>query len=137
MTPYILCSIVQAFRDSFVVLTRIDFTDMVMSSIEFAGASNYCPVLVGAWAGAIYGIEGIPDWMINHHMVVGGNKVGAALTQDSLIAVGQHQRRASSCRRQALCCCREIGEYLATIRLQCVFMVDFRENYTELGRIFL
>lgn len=82
MTLYILFSIVQACSDPFFVLTSIDFTDMVTSSIEFAGASNYCPVLVGAWAGAIYGIEGIPDWMINHHMVVGGDRVGSVLMQN-------------------------------------------------------
>jgi len=36
-----------------------DFSSILQNSIAFAGSSNYCPVLVGALAGALYGVDQI------------------------------------------------------------------------------
>ena len=38
-----------------------NFTDAVEHSIAFAGPANYCPVLVGAFAGALYGESSITE----------------------------------------------------------------------------
>jgi len=43
-----------------------EFSSTVSDSISFAGSSNYCPVLVGALAGAIYGIKAIKPEDLAH-----------------------------------------------------------------------
>lgn len=43
-----------------------DFESALIESIAFAGADNYCPVLVGAIAGARWGRESIPAHLLAH-----------------------------------------------------------------------
>jgi ADP-ribosyl-[dinitrogen reductase] hydrolase len=48
----------------FFVNNGISFDDTLQKSIEFAGPSNYCPVLVGSLAGARWGASSISDrWL--------------------------------------------------------------------------
>lgn len=42
------------------------FQDAIGNSLGFAGANNYCPVVVGALAGAIYGKNTIPEQHYSH-----------------------------------------------------------------------
>jgi ADP-ribosylglycohydrolase len=42
------------------------FDSALMAAMEFAGPANYCPVLVGAFAGARWGAEAIPEKMLTH-----------------------------------------------------------------------
>jgi len=49
--------------------TETDFTSSIQKSLAFAGSSNYCPVLVGALAGARYGFKAIPPSEISHPQV--------------------------------------------------------------------
>lgn len=42
------------------------FQDAVANSLGFAGANNYCPVVVGALAGGIYGQRGISEKLYSH-----------------------------------------------------------------------
>merc|ERR1712007_297623 len=46
--------------------TTKSFTEALNKSIRFAGPVNYCPVLVGALAGAVYKASAIPDEAIAH-----------------------------------------------------------------------
>lgn len=48
------------------VSTTDSFEDALELSIGFAGPSNYCPVLVGAIAGAMYGASKIPNEAVSH-----------------------------------------------------------------------
>jgi ADP-ribosylglycohydrolase len=41
-------------------------------SLQFAGAANYCPVLVGAMAGILYGVQAIPPEAYQHPMAMEG-----------------------------------------------------------------
>ena len=50
----------------FFVSTYTDFAAALEASIAFAGPSNYCPVLVGAMAGARWGARGIPSGLLSH-----------------------------------------------------------------------
>ena len=43
-----------------------DFESAVSASIQFAGPSNYCPVIVGAFAGALYGESRISRQALEH-----------------------------------------------------------------------
>ena len=43
-----------------------NFTDTLETSLRFAGGANYCPVLVGALAGALYGTDDIPSDHLSH-----------------------------------------------------------------------
>jgi len=42
------------------------FLDALHHSLSFAGSANYCPVLVGALAGARYGASVIPEEELQH-----------------------------------------------------------------------
>jgi ADP-ribosylglycohydrolase len=42
------------------------FTEVLERSLAFAGAANYCPVLVGAIAGARWGASAIPTSLLAH-----------------------------------------------------------------------
>jgi ADP-ribosyl-[dinitrogen reductase] hydrolase len=46
--------------------TSASFTTALDESVGFAGASNYCPVLVGAVAGARWGASAIPPSALTH-----------------------------------------------------------------------
>jgi hypothetical protein len=37
-----------------------------MVTMEFAGPSNYCPVLVGALVGASFGSSAVPERFLSH-----------------------------------------------------------------------
>lgn len=50
----------------FFVATSACFTEALERSLDFAGAANYCPVLVGAIAGARWGISTIPQSSLAH-----------------------------------------------------------------------
>ena len=43
-----------------------DFAAALEASAEFAGLENYCPVLVGAIAGARWGAEAVPSELLEH-----------------------------------------------------------------------
>jgi len=43
-----------------------DFGQTLQDAVDFAGPANYCPVLVGAIAGARWGARGIPDEALQH-----------------------------------------------------------------------
>eukprot|EP01125_Pyxidicula_operculata_P020648 TRINITY_DN7677_c0_g1_i1.p1 TRINITY_DN7677_c0_g1~~TRINITY_DN7677_c0_g1_i1.p1 ORF type:complete len:123 (+),score=25.61 TRINITY_DN7677_c0_g1_i1:667-1035(+) len=45
---------------------RTGFSECLDESIAFAGSSNFCPVLVGALLGAIYGVESIKPIDLEH-----------------------------------------------------------------------
>jgi len=48
-------------------LNRHDsFESALMASMDFAGPSNYCPVLVGALAGARFGASAVPRQLLSH-----------------------------------------------------------------------
>jgi len=42
------------------------FGKALTASLEFAGQANYCPVLVGAIGGALYGVKAVPPVMVAH-----------------------------------------------------------------------
>jgi ADP-ribosylglycohydrolase len=42
--------------------TSDSFAEAIVRSISFAGPSNYCPVLVGAFAGANHGVTDVPSF---------------------------------------------------------------------------
>lgn len=42
-----------------------DFADAIARSIHFAGMSNYCPVLVGAFAALRFGVTPVADYPVN------------------------------------------------------------------------
>jgi ADP-ribosylglycohydrolase len=46
--------------------TSACFTEALERSLSFAGAANYCPVLVGAFAGARWGASAIPPSALAH-----------------------------------------------------------------------
>ncbi len=50
----------------FFVSTHPGFVAALESAIAFAGPANYCPVLVGAIAGARWGAAGIPSGLVTH-----------------------------------------------------------------------
>jgi ADP-ribosylglycohydrolase len=50
----------------FFVSTSACFTEALDRSLAFAGPSNYCPVLVGAVAGARWGASAIPPSALAH-----------------------------------------------------------------------
>ena len=50
----------------FLVGTSACFTEALDRSLAFAGPSNYCPVLVGAVAGACWGAAAIPPSVLTH-----------------------------------------------------------------------
>ena len=50
----------------FFVATSACFTEALDRSLTFAGPSNYCPVLVGAVAGARWGASAIPPSALGH-----------------------------------------------------------------------
>jgi ADP-ribosylglycohydrolase len=50
----------------FFVSTHAGFAAALEAALAFAGPANYCPVLVGAIAGARWGREGIPATMLRH-----------------------------------------------------------------------
>jgi ADP-ribosyl-[dinitrogen reductase] hydrolase len=47
-----------------------NFQTALGNSLGFAGADNYCPVIVGALAGAMYGASSIPAATLNHCDIV-------------------------------------------------------------------
>eukprot|EP01119_Soliformovum_irregulare_P004473 TRINITY_DN1548_c0_g1_i2.p1 TRINITY_DN1548_c0_g1~~TRINITY_DN1548_c0_g1_i2.p1 ORF type:complete len:619 (-),score=107.50 TRINITY_DN1548_c0_g1_i2:889-2745(-) len=47
------------------------FKDALYKSLQFAGEDNYCPVLVGALAGGLYGAEEIPEVDLQHEVIEG------------------------------------------------------------------
>ncbi|KAL6040080.1 ADP-ribosylglycohydrolase, variant 2 [Balamuthia mandrillaris] len=46
-----------------------DFASALSKSLQYAGSANFCPVLVGALAGARYGASNIPPNLINDAIV--------------------------------------------------------------------
>lgn len=48
------------------LLTNDTFESALSASIAFAGAANFCPVIVGAIAGVQYGYDAIPDHFMKH-----------------------------------------------------------------------
>jgi ADP-ribosylglycohydrolase len=46
--------------------TSVWFTEALKRSLEFAGAANYCPVVVGAVAGARWGASAVPQGILAH-----------------------------------------------------------------------
>ncbi len=50
----------------FFVGTSASFTEALERSLPFAGAANYCPVLVGAISGARWGVSAIPQASLAH-----------------------------------------------------------------------
>jgi ADP-ribosylglycohydrolase len=44
--------------------TSTSFTDAIRRSIHFAGAANYCPVLVGAFAALHFGVTVVPGYPV-------------------------------------------------------------------------
>jgi ADP-ribosylglycohydrolase len=50
----------------FFIGTSACFTEALQRSLSFAGAANYCPVLVGAIAGARWGASAIPPSSLAH-----------------------------------------------------------------------
>jgi ADP-ribosylglycohydrolase len=46
------------------------FEQALLESIAFAGGANYCPVLVGALAGARWGRAAIPDALLRHEIAL-------------------------------------------------------------------
>jgi ADP-ribosylglycohydrolase len=53
----------------FFVASTKSFQDALEQSLAFAGSENYCPVLVGAIAGALYGADSIPAHALQHPML--------------------------------------------------------------------
>ena len=49
--------------------TATDFTDAISRSIHFAGMSNYCPVLVGAFAALRFVAGPVADSPVNEALV--------------------------------------------------------------------
>jgi len=45
------------------------FEDALSRSLTFAGKANYCPVLVGAFAGSYYGYSNIPEIYLQHKLL--------------------------------------------------------------------
>eukprot|EP01126_Amoeba_proteus_P013419 TRINITY_DN1570_c0_g1_i11.p1 TRINITY_DN1570_c0_g1~~TRINITY_DN1570_c0_g1_i11.p1 ORF type:complete len:172 (+),score=25.40 TRINITY_DN1570_c0_g1_i11:496-1011(+) len=58
------------FDALYFVLHCKDFADTLLSSIDFAGPGNYCPVLVGGITGALYGAQNIPQQLLEHPYIV-------------------------------------------------------------------
>lgn len=56
------------------------FESSITSAFAFAGANNYCPVVVGAIAGAYYGYSQIPQNLLNQHPTLKHNL--NTITQD-------------------------------------------------------
>ncbi len=54
----------------FFVSTHTGFVGALEAAVGFAGSPNYCPVLVGAIAGARWGASGIPSALLTHCDVV-------------------------------------------------------------------
>lgn len=55
------------FNSTLYFLTEYNsFETTLLNSLGFAGANNYCPVVVGALAGAFYGQSNIPNKFISH-----------------------------------------------------------------------
>lgn len=50
------------------------FQSALVNSMSFAGADNYCPVIVGALAGAIYGKNAISERLTAHCDIIDGYK---------------------------------------------------------------
>jgi ADP-ribosylglycohydrolase len=50
----------------FFVSTHAGFGSALEAAIAFAGPANYCPVLVGAIAGARWGATAIPSGLLKH-----------------------------------------------------------------------
>jgi len=48
------------------VETTSNFSEAVHNAIKFAGEINFCPVLVGAFAGALYGVNAIAKEELEH-----------------------------------------------------------------------
>ena len=45
--------------------TATDFPDAIGQSIHFAGMSNYCPVLVGAFAALRFGVVPVEEYPVD------------------------------------------------------------------------
>jgi len=61
-----------------------DFSSTLNESINFAGAANYCPVIVGSIGGALYGFSAIADNDLKHidkSLLVRLQKVSTALSE--------------------------------------------------------
>lgn len=54
------------------------FEEALTESIKYAGLANYCPVLVGAFAGARWGRTSIPDSSLSHCMHLEHNLIQTA-----------------------------------------------------------
>jgi ADP-ribosylglycohydrolase len=54
----------------FFVRTSASFAEALERSIDFAGASNYCPILVGSIGGARWGASAVPDEAVEHCAVL-------------------------------------------------------------------
>jgi ADP-ribosylglycohydrolase len=64
----------------FFVSAHTNFTDALQAALKFAGPANYCPVLVGAIAGARWGVTDIPAKMLAHcHILQRVQVVGETL----------------------------------------------------------
>ena len=50
--------------------TSTSFTHALLSSIAFAGPSNYCPVLVGAFAALKFGVQPVPACPVDHLLLL-------------------------------------------------------------------
>jgi ADP-ribosyl-[dinitrogen reductase] hydrolase len=64
----------------FFVATSPTFSEALERSIEFAGPSNYCPILVGSIGGARWGASAIPEASLEHF----DRRSRAELVADSL-----------------------------------------------------
>lgn len=61
--------------------TSDSFADAIVRSISFAGPSNYCPVLVGAFAAAYRGATAVPSCPVEVALHEPVQRIFAALTQ--------------------------------------------------------
>jgi ADP-ribosylglycohydrolase len=62
--------------------TSACFAEALDRSLAFAGAANYCPVLVGAVAGARWGASAVPQRALAHVAILPGVRA----TADALAA---------------------------------------------------
>ncbi len=56
------------------------FESSITSAFAFAGANNYCPIVVGAIAGTYYGYSQIPQNLLNQHPILANDL--NTITQD-------------------------------------------------------
>ena len=50
--------------------TNDTFNSTLSSAMAFAGGANFCPVVVGAIAGTLYGYDAIPEHFMQHIMLI-------------------------------------------------------------------